>query len=105
MFDHFDSGTKRAVLRLYRSTNNPAEMAERFGDVFRSWTCPTLVIWGHADPYLPVSYAERQRDYFPKAQVVVLEGSGHWPYADDPERVAAILLPFLKTALSNADMR
>jgi len=105
MFDHFDSGTKRAVLRLYRSTNNPAEMAERFGDVFRSWTCPTLVIWGHADPYLPVRYAERQRDYFPRAQVVVLEGSGHWPYADDPERVAAILLPFLKAALSNAGMR
>jgi pimeloyl-ACP methyl ester carboxylesterase len=105
MFDHFDSGTKRAVLRLYRSTNNPAEMAERFGDVFRSWTCPTLVIWGHADPYISVRYAERQRDYFPRAQVVVLESSGHWPYADDPERVAAILLPFLKAALPNVDIR
>jgi hypothetical protein len=31
--------------------------------------------------------------------MVVLESSGHWPYANDPERVAAILLPFLKMAL------
>jgi pimeloyl-ACP methyl ester carboxylesterase len=105
MFDHFDSGTKGAVLRLYRATNNPGEMAGRFGEVFRSWNCPTLVIWGRADPYLPVRYAERQRDYFPRVQMVVLESSGHWPYADNPERVAAILLPFLKTALSKVDIR
>jgi hypothetical protein len=44
MFDCVDSGTKRAVLRLYRSTRSPAELAERFGEVFRGWNCPTLVI-------------------------------------------------------------
>ena len=38
MYDHFDSGTKRAVLRLYRASNNPGEMAAQFGDAFRSWT-------------------------------------------------------------------
>jgi hypothetical protein len=28
MFDCFDAGTKRAVLRLYRATNNPTELAD-----------------------------------------------------------------------------
>jgi pimeloyl-ACP methyl ester carboxylesterase len=105
MFDCVDSGTKRAVLRLYRSTRSLTELAERFGEVFRGWNCPTLVIWGRADPYLPVRYAERQREYFSKAQVVILENSGHWPYADIPEGVAAILLPFLKSALSKVAIR
>lgn len=102
MYDHFDAGTKRAVLKLYRATNNPGEMAEKFGGAYRSWTCPVLVVWGAHDPYLPVGYAERQREFFPKAQVVTLDQSGHWPYADDPERVAAIVTPFLKQAVAGA---
>jgi pimeloyl-ACP methyl ester carboxylesterase len=102
MFDHFDSGTKRAVLRLYRATDNPGEMAENFRDAFRSWTCPTLVIWGAADPYIPARYAERQRDFFPNAQIHLLRESGHWPYADDPERVAGIAVPFLCSATRGA---
>jgi pimeloyl-ACP methyl ester carboxylesterase len=102
MFDRFDSGTKSAILRLYRATGDPGEMAEKFGDAFRSWNCPTLVIWGAADPYIPVRYAELQRDFFRNAQIHVLRDSGHWPYADDPDGVAAIALPFLSSAMRGA---
>jgi pimeloyl-ACP methyl ester carboxylesterase len=99
MYDHFDADTKRAVLKLYRATGNPGEMAEKFGDAFRSWTCPVQVIWGARDPYLPIRYAQRQRAFFPQAQVTVLDDSGHWPFADDPERVAAVVTPFLRQAV------
>ncbi|MDR3448657.1 MAG: alpha/beta hydrolase [Alphaproteobacteria bacterium] len=102
MYDHFDAGTKRAVLKLYRDTNNPGYMAERYRDAFRALTCPTLVIWGRADPYLPARYAEIQRDFFPKAEVHVLDDSGHWPFADNPEKVAAIVTPFLRQAVGAA---
>ncbi len=102
MYDNIDSGTKRAILRLYRSANNPGEMAEKYGQAFRSWTCPVLVIWGRADPYIRVQYAERQRDYFPQAEVAILDDSGHWPFADNPDAVASILLPFLKAAVATA---
>jgi pimeloyl-ACP methyl ester carboxylesterase len=102
MYDHFDAGTKRAVLKLYRATDHPEEMAEKFGDAFRAWTFPVLVVWGRHDPYLPVSYAERQRAFFPKARVCVLDGSGHWPHADDPEGVAALVTPFLSQAVADA---
>ncbi len=102
MFDCFDAGTKRAVLRLYRATGNPADLAEKFGPALRSWTCPVLVIWGRADPYIAASYAERQREFFPAAQVSVLDQSGHWPHADDPERVASLALPFWRAATPKA---
>jgi pimeloyl-ACP methyl ester carboxylesterase len=59
---------------------------------------PTLVIWGAADPYLPVRYAHQQQESFPGAEVVVLPESGHFPFADDPQGVAQAqaLLPFLR---------
>ena len=76
-------------------------MAERFGDAFRSWTCPVLVVWGRHDPYVPVRYAERQREFFPQAQVEILDDSGHWPFADNPARVAKIVVPFLRNAVSS----
>ncbi len=99
MYHDLDWGTKRAVLRLYRATDNPGQMAEALGSFFRQLDVPALVIWGAADPYVPVAYAERQREFFPRARIVILEESGHWPFADDPEAVAAALIPFLRKQL------
>jgi predicted ATPase len=33
------------------------------------------------------------------AEIRILPGSGHWPFADDPDAVAQILLPFLRRQL------
>ncbi len=100
MYRDLDRGTKRAILRLYRATD-PAKMAEALGPVFRQLDVPTLVVWGAADPYVPVSFAERQREFFPSSRIVILEESGHWPFVDDPEAVAAALLPFLLKQVSH----
>ena len=47
------------------------------------------------DPYIPVINAERQRAAFPRAEIRVLERSGHWPFVDDPATVTAALTGFL----------
>ena len=99
-YDHFDSRTRQAVLRLYRATNDLGALSERCGNILKPLNLPALVIWGRADPYLSASYAERQRDYFPKAKVVMLNDSGHWPFADNPEAVAAEVVPFIKSCVS-----
>jgi pimeloyl-ACP methyl ester carboxylesterase len=57
---------------------------------------PALVIWGARDPYLPVALAERQREAFPSAEIEILEDSGHWPFADNPEAVGRLVEPFLR---------
>lgn len=98
MYEDFDRATRRAVLRLYRATE-PAEGAERLATRLRPLRRPTLVVWGVHDPYVPVSLAERQREVFPDAEIVLLEGSGHWPFADDPEAVEAAVVPFLRRQL------
>ena len=52
---HWDHGTQRAILKLYRSAP-PAVLAaagERLGEV----KAPALVLWGEDDPYLPPPFA------------------------------------------------
>ena len=96
MFADFNRGTRRAVLRLYRATSDLDDLATRLRAALAGVHFPVLVVWGARDPYVPVRYAERQRDVFPGAEVKVLEDSGHWPFADNPEAVAQMVVPFLR---------
>lgn len=96
-----DPGVQRAVLRLYRATDMAAvskELHRRLHQV----DPPVLVVWGRRDPYLPVAYAERQRETFPRARVTVLDDSGHWPMIDDPVAVEQTVLPFLRSVTAPA---
>ena len=96
MFDQYDRRTKRAVLKLYRATDEPGSPDPALLAALRErGELPTLVIWGAGDAYLPSSYAERQREFFPGAEVNVLPHSGHWPFADAPEEVERLLLAYL----------
>jgi pimeloyl-ACP methyl ester carboxylesterase len=101
MYADFDRGTKRAVLRLYRSTSGEgvkafsASVTAALHPLHR----PALVVWGGRDPYLPAEYAERQGEVFDVQDVVVLPGSGHFPFADDPDGMAAAVVPFLRRAV------
>ncbi len=95
MFHNFDRGTRRAVLRLYRNTSDVDAISRSWAASLAPRHIPALVIWGVHDPYVPVKFAEMQRQYFDVERVVRLEGSGHWPMVDDPEAVAQALVPFL----------
>jgi pimeloyl-ACP methyl ester carboxylesterase len=96
MYDHYDRRTRRAVLKLYRATDDPGSAAAGFSAYVAPRDIPALVIWGEGDAYLPAAFAQRQRDAFPSAEVHVLAGSGHWPYMDAPEPVQRLLTEFLE---------
>jgi pimeloyl-ACP methyl ester carboxylesterase len=95
MYDHYDRRTRKAVLALYRATDDPGAAAAEFSGLMAPRDIPALVIWGEGDAYLPSSYAAEQRQAFPSADVHVLPASGHWPYADDPKTVERLLVEFL----------
>ncbi|WP_328499715.1 alpha/beta hydrolase [Streptomyces sp. NBC_00457] len=97
MYDDFDRRTRRAVLRLYRATDAAAATGP-LSAVLRPLRRPALVIWGAHDPYLPVAQAEIQRRTFPDAELVILDESGHWPFMDAPEAVAAAVTKFVQHA-------
>jgi pimeloyl-ACP methyl ester carboxylesterase len=94
----YELRTRRAALGFYRAA--PPEVMQRLVEPLRRLDRPALVVWGAHDPAVPVEQAERQRQSFPSAEVVVFEDSGHWPYLDDPERAAEVIVPFLERHLS-----
>ncbi|WP_328333980.1 MULTISPECIES: alpha/beta fold hydrolase [unclassified Streptomyces] len=61
---------------------------------------PTLIVVGADDVYTPVTEAEAIGGLVPYATVSVIEGAGHLPGAEQPERFNAVLLDFLRTRLS-----
>jgi len=96
MYGDFDRRTRRAVLALYRDAKSLGETAGRAIPAFAAADLPALVIWGAHDSYLPPTFAERQREPFPSADIHVLPDSGHWPYVDDPPAVSRLLTEFLR---------
>ena len=88
------AGTKRAVLRLYRSTRQ--EDMDALVEPLRDRDPDTLVVFGAADVYIPVEQAERQRRVFPRARVETLPGVGHWAWLEQPDQVASLVVPFLR---------
>jgi pimeloyl-ACP methyl ester carboxylesterase len=101
MYDHYDRRTRRAVLRLYRSVDDPGSAAGEMSALFASREIPALVIWGEHDVYLPSQFALRQREAFPAADVHVLPASGHWPFVDAPETVERLLVELLWARVSS----
>lgn len=102
MYRDMNWGTKRAILKLYRATGDLDARSRMLEKLLQPIKPPTLVVWGAADPYLPVRLAHQQKETFPGAQVVVLPQSGHFPFADDPQGVAEALVPFLQTQVGGS---
>jgi pimeloyl-ACP methyl ester carboxylesterase len=68
--------------------------------------CPVLVIEGEADPDWADPRAEGKKiiNDLPagRGQLVVLDGVGHYPHAQAPDRVLALAMPFLAKTLIHA---
>lgn len=56
---------------------------------------PVLLIWGEADPLLPVARAREAVVTLPGARLVVIEGAGHTPQSERPGRFNRALEDFL----------
>lgn len=86
---HWDKGTRDATLALYRHAD-PERLARAGRDLARL-TCPSLVIWGDRDRYLPTGFAEAHRAVLPDSQLQIVSGAGHWPWIDDPTVIDRVL--------------
>lgn len=58
-------------------------------------TAPVLIVWGSEDRIIPPSYARRFADAIPGSSLVIIEGSGHMPQLENPERINGLLENFI----------
>lgn len=89
VWEHFDHGTQRAILKLYRSA--PPSVLERAGDRLGELRCPALIVWGEDDPYIGPEFASRLADALGgDTRVELLPGVRHWPWIDDPSVIDSV---------------
>lgn len=82
-------GTWPQALALYRSAD-PAALAAA-GARLGAITCPALVAWGLHDRYLPPAFGRLYAERLPGAELVELDGGGHWPWIDCPDLVGTVV--------------
>ena len=68
-----------------------AEIEPLFGNI----RCPAKVMWGRDDPWIPLERGKALHALIPHASFETLDGVGHLPQLEAPERVATRLLGFL----------
>lgn len=85
---HFDQGTQRAILRLYRSA--PSEVLAKAGSRLHEIAAPALVLWGDRDPYLPSHFADELAAAMGSGTVRHLPDASHWPWLDRPDVVDVV---------------
>ena len=95
---------RAAFLRTVHAVIEPGGQAvSATNRLYLAAAMPTLIIWGDADPIIPVSHAYTAHDAMPGSRLEIFEGVGHFPHAEEPERFVNALTDFIVTAGSGAD--
>lgn len=102
----FAAVTSNAVVANVReaTADCPAEVVAR--DWIADDTCdfmsrlpalgmPTLALCGREDPLTPLKYHEYLAAHMPDCELVVIDGAGHWPFAEQPAAFDAAVAGFL----------
>ncbi len=89
VWEQFDQGTQRAILRLHRSVD-VADLAAAGGPALQRVDVPALVVWGEADPWLAPRFADAYATRLPRARLDRVAGAGHWPWLDQPQLLARL---------------
>jgi pimeloyl-ACP methyl ester carboxylesterase len=92
VWEQFDQGTQRAILRLHRAT--PEAKLVEAGASLNALDVAALVIWGERDPWFPVELAGAYAARLSNATTELVADAGHWPWLDQPsvvDRVAAFV--------------
>jgi pimeloyl-ACP methyl ester carboxylesterase len=56
--------------------------------------CPVLLVWGEHDLLAPLRCAQDMHDRLPDSELVVLRGSGHTPFIEQPTQFNDAVLAF-----------
>jgi pimeloyl-ACP methyl ester carboxylesterase len=88
VWQQFDQGTQRAILRMHRSWDT--QEAEALEVDLPRLPMPALVLWGDRDPWCGPELAEAYVTHLPKATLEPVESAGHWPWLDDRQVVGRV---------------
>jgi pimeloyl-ACP methyl ester carboxylesterase len=91
-----EEGAREAFIHTMRSCIDPeGQRVSALDRLYLADQLPTLIIWGSDDPIIPVEHGRRAHEVVAHSRYVELEGSGHWPMLDAPDRIVSELTSFI----------
>jgi pimeloyl-ACP methyl ester carboxylesterase len=92
-----EEGAREAFIHTMRGCIDPeGQRVSALDRLYLADQIPTLLVWGSADPVIPVAHGRRAHEIVAHSRYVEIEGSGHWPMLDAPDRVIAELTSFIE---------
>lgn len=82
---------KHRLAKIINYIRERVRFRERWIEPLTRLDIPTTVLWGKEDPVAVAAIAETVAGEIPGAELIWLEGVGHYPQLEVPEQVAAIL--------------
>jgi len=83
---------KLAFISTLLGIKSANHLAERLHKI----SIPTLVIWGSHDPVITSRYAKTFVTSIKDCQFVEMDGCGHTPFTEEPERFSKIVTEFIE---------
>jgi len=95
-----DDAARSAFLRTLRSVVDPRGQAVSAANrLHLAAEVPTLIVWGDADPIIPVEHAYAAHESIPGSRLEIFEGVGHYPHCESPERFVEVLCDFIESTV------
>jgi abhydrolase domain-containing protein 14 len=69
----------------------------RYAPVLKDIAVPALIVWGERDSIFPTEQAPLLASSFEKSRTLIVAGSGHACYLDQPDKFHQALLEFMKS--------
>ena len=92
-----DADSRRAFLHSLRAVIDAGgQRVSALDRLYLAELMPLLVIWGRDDPIIPVGHGRYAHALVPGSELVEVEGAGHFPMLDDPDRIADELAAFVE---------
>jgi pimeloyl-ACP methyl ester carboxylesterase len=92
---------RKAFVRTMRGVIEPGgQTVSALDRIHLASHLPTLIVWGDNDAIIPVGHAHVAHAAIPGSRLEILEGIGHFPHVEAPDRFLDVLVEFLESTVA-----
>jgi pimeloyl-ACP methyl ester carboxylesterase len=95
-----DAETRASFLRTLRAVvDRSGQAVSAANRLHLAAQMPTLIVWGSADPIIPVEHAAEAHAAIRGSRLEIFDGVGHYPHVEAPRRFVSVLREFVATSV------
>ncbi|MGH2985919.1 MAG: alpha/beta fold hydrolase, partial [Solirubrobacterales bacterium] len=93
-----DAEARSAFIASMRAVLDPGgQRVSALDRLYLAESLPSLIVWGEADPVIPVAHGRAAQRAMPGSRLELLDGVGHFPQLERPFEFARLLAEFVAT--------